>query len=154
MRPSTRHSKRGLGSKATSPPPPLFFSFSPPRASDTPSCEGWGSQATWEGVNWYRQLRPSAAFVSSQHLEQSTVFKTIQQNGEKESFHVVVQWRSNARAHVTALFDTPAWAWLVLVTLLWPLALTLLWTIVTLGSCVFVSRYVWVVRGLCVRECV
>ena len=94
-------------------------------------------------MNWYRQLRPSAAFVSSQHLEQRTVFETIQQGlGEKESFHVVVQWRANARAHVTALFDAPAWSWLVLVTLLWPLALTLLWTIVTLGSCVFVSRYV------------
>jgi hypothetical protein len=109
---------------------------------DEPTCAGWKEEGWVEGVNWYRPERPSAVFVQNEHLSSLDVFKAIQDKTQvTDGIVVAVEWRQSAAAHVSSLYDVPAWVWLVAVSLLWPLVLSLLYTAVTLGSCIFLPRY-------------
>jgi len=111
---------------------------------DQPTCAGWKEEGWVEGVNWYRPDRPSAVFLKQEHLSMDDVFKAIQEKtqgqGEGGGVAVAVEWRQSAEAYVSNLYDVPAWLWLVVVSLLWPLVLSLLYTAVTLGSCIFLPR--------------
>lgn len=100
------------------------------------TCDGW-DQEWGEGINWYKNERPSTVFLNDKHLDHTTVFAAINQTTD---IHIAVEWRQNAKRDIGSLFDVPAWTWLVIVTLLWPLVLCLLWTAVTLGSCLFLPR--------------
>mmetsp|Transcript_56404 Transcript_56404/g.91309 ORF Transcript_56404/g.91309 Transcript_56404/m.91309 type:complete len:444 (-) Transcript_56404:49-1380(-) len=102
------------------------------------TCTGW-DQPWGQGINWFKDERPSSVFFNNAHLDFENVSKAIPPDpywGQT----VRVEWRQNANSHIRGLFDAPAWSWLAVVTLLWPLVLCLLWTAVTLGSCLFLPR--------------
>jgi hypothetical protein len=106
------------------------------------TCDGW-DQEDFQGINWYKQERPATVFLSHKHLgtDITSISEMIKKNGgASNTAPVVVQWRKNAATGVGVHFDAPAWAWLAVVTLLWPLVLCLLFTAVTLGSCLFLPR--------------
>lgn len=109
------------------------------------TCDGWDEQ-DFQGINWWKSERPRTVFLQDKHLGVDIhALATIITNITKEDLPppgtpVVVEWRKNASADVRGQFDAPAWTWLVVVTLFWPLVLCLLWTAVTLGSCLFLPR--------------
>lgn len=104
------------------------------------TCDGWEKPESPGGIHWYLQDRPSTVFLQDSHLDYAAVSKAIKDNGAGQEMDVVVEWSSSSKSEVASHFDAPAWTWLVIVTLLWPLVLCLLWTAVTLGSCIFLSR--------------
>lgn len=104
----------------------------------TSTCEGW-DQEDWEGINWFKTERPATVFMSHKFLDQADIYRVVGTTSFQTA-PVVLEWRRNAAADVAKLFDAPAWTWLVVVTLLWPLVLCLLWTALTLGSCLFLPR--------------
>ena len=114
----------------------------PPDPNDAASCSGWGEDSDWrEGIHWYKADRPSTVFLTHRHLDWQAVDKAIKDCAKDPNMiPVPLQWLPAAQARVSALYDAPAWTWLVVVTLLWPFILTLLWVAVTLGSCVFLPR--------------
>ena len=105
------------------------------------SCAGWRDEGWLEAVHWDKQDRPSAVFLRQEHFNLTEVFKTIADKRQSsEGVFVALQWQENALAYIASLYDVPAWVWLVGVSLLWPLVLLLLYTAVTLGSCIFLPR--------------
>jgi len=106
------------------------------------TCDGWDEQ-DFQGINWWKSERPRTVFLQDKHLgvDITALGEIIKTKTDLPGIMpVVVEWRKNASADVRGQFDAPAWTWLVVVTLFWPLVLCLLWTAVTLGSCLFLPR--------------